>query len=201
LRNQWGFDGFVLSDFIFGLRDAALSLKNGLDIEAPFTQQHGMHLRAALESGGLRWSDVDIACTRILRKELEFAAKTAASQPDPLVVFCEEHKALAREAAARSVVLLKNESVKNMPLLPLDPSRISKVAVVGRLGKNPPIAYRSRIDAWIVRYRSRIGIDRFKMRMFSQDIHFFDRFFLLTFYSPPESSFAPLITQESIMTS
>ncbi len=61
LRDHWGFDGFVLSDFIFGLRDAALSIKNGLDIEAPFTQQRGMHLSAALDSGEPTWADVDTA--------------------------------------------------------------------------------------------------------------------------------------------
>ena len=53
LREQWKFDGFVLSDFIFGLRDAALSVKNGLDIEAPFAQQRDMHLQKAIDTGDL----------------------------------------------------------------------------------------------------------------------------------------------------
>ncbi|KAI9055583.1 hypothetical protein LZ554_000529 [Drepanopeziza brunnea f. sp. 'monogermtubi'] len=137
LRRQWGFDGFVLSDFIFGLRDAALSVKNGLDIEAPFTQQRGIHLKAAIDSGELASSYVDTACARILRKELEFAKSTEKSQPDPSVVFCDEHRKLAREAAARSVVLLKNDPVSGAPLLPLNVSKISKVAVVGRLANAP----------------------------------------------------------------
>ena len=134
LRRQYGFDGFVLSDFIFGLRDAARSLRNGLDIEAPFAQQRAMHLGRALESGALDWATVDQASARILRTQLAFAASTAASAPDPSVVFCAQHRALAREVAARAVVLLKNDRVDDAPaLLPLDAARIASIAVVGRL--------------------------------------------------------------------
>lgn len=139
LRHEYKFEGFVLSDFIFGLRDASLSLKNGLDIEAPFTQQRSMYLTKALKSGDLDWSIVDLACSRILRKQLEFAKSTAESLPEPSVVFCKGHRSLAREVAGRSVVLLKNKLLKgdNKPLLPLDGRIISRIAVVGRLANVP----------------------------------------------------------------
>jgi len=133
LRGKWGFDGFVLSDFIFGLRDAALSVKNGLDIEAPFSQQREMHLEKALETGDLEWSHVDAACSRILRKQLEHVVATPHSVPDKSVVFCDDHRGLAREAAAKGMVLLKNEPVEGLPLLPLDANKIKRVALVGRL--------------------------------------------------------------------
>ncbi|RFU25189.1 hypothetical protein B7463_g11144, partial [Scytalidium lignicola] len=136
LRDQWGFDGFVLSDFVFGLRDAALSVKNGLDIEAPFSQQRNMHLKDALASGELAWSDVDRACLRILHKELEFEVKTEASQPAPSVIFSKEHRALAREVSQRSMVLLKNDKVDGNPLLPLHAPKLSKIAIVGRLANS-----------------------------------------------------------------
>lgn len=139
LRHGYKFDGFVISDFIFGLRDAPLSLKNGLDIEAPFRQQRAMHLTEALKSGELDWSVVDMACSRILRKQLEFAVNIGASKAESSVVFCEEHRTLAREVAGRSIVLLKNEPVKvdAKPLLPLDPRKVSRIAVVGRLANVP----------------------------------------------------------------
>jgi len=137
LRKQYKFEGFTLSDFIFGLRDAALSVKHGLDIEAPFTQQRGQYLTQALDSGELEWSDVNIACSRILTKQLEFAVFTEASQPDPSVVFCAQHRALAREAAARSMVLLKNECIGSKQILPLRDGVLSRVAVVGRLANTP----------------------------------------------------------------
>nr|AGC95327.1 putative glycosyl hydrolase [Aspergillus terreus] len=133
LREQWGFDGLIMSDFIFGLRDAEKSVTNGLDIEAPFRQQRAMHLGAALERGDLSWVDVDRSCERILRKELEFAVKTEDSQPGADVIFCAKHRALAREAAARSMVLLKNNPVDGGPVLPLQATSLSRVAVVGRL--------------------------------------------------------------------
>ncbi|KAJ5150920.1 glycoside hydrolase superfamily [Penicillium canariense] len=137
LRGEWGFDGFVMSDFIFGLRDAATSVRNGLDIEAPFRQQRAMDLPAALASGELDWSDVHRACARILTKQLEFAIRTESSQPDPAVVFCEEHRALSREVATRGTVLLKNEEVGGQRMLPLHASSISQIAVVGRLATVP----------------------------------------------------------------
>ncbi|KAL3465831.1 glycoside hydrolase superfamily [Aspergillus heterothallicus] len=133
LRNQWGFDGLVMSDFVFGLRNAALSVQNGLDIEAPFRQQRAMHLEMALKENTLEWKDVDKACERILRKQLQFAISTEDSQPKLDVVFCEAHRRLAREVAGRSMVLLKNDFVGGSPILPLQPDSLKRVAVVGRL--------------------------------------------------------------------
>lgn len=136
LRNEWGFKGFVLSDFIFGLRDAVKSVKNGLDIEAPFRQQREVALAEALGHGDLAWSDIDRSCERILRMQLEHATRTRGHEiiPDPSVVFCDEHRQLAREAASQGMVLLKNEEVSSgHSLLPLDPDKLQTVAVVGRL--------------------------------------------------------------------
>ena len=51
LREEWGWDGFVVSDFIFGLRDAVESVEAGLDIEMPFRQQRALALRRAIGRG------------------------------------------------------------------------------------------------------------------------------------------------------
>jgi beta-glucosidase len=133
LRDTWKFDGFVISDFLFGLRDAPLSVKNGLDVEAPFSQQRAMHLEKALQSGELDWVDVDKACTRILSKQLVFEARIQKPQPDMSVVFCDKHRALAREAAQLSMVLLKNEAIEDSAMLPLKESKTRSIALVGRL--------------------------------------------------------------------
>ncbi|KAJ5375773.1 glycoside hydrolase superfamily [Penicillium concentricum] len=87
LRGKWGYEGFVLSDFIFGLRDPVTSPRNGLDIEAPFIQQRALEFGQALETGQLDLADVDRSCVRSLSKELEFAARNEHSQPDTSVVF------------------------------------------------------------------------------------------------------------------
>ena len=128
LRDEWGWDGFVTSDFIFGLRDPALSVTAGLDIEMPFRQQRAMSLVDALADGTLSQNDVDRAVERVVATFLRFAS-VFERQPPIDVVGCDDHRALAREAAAASTVLLRNEG----SLLPLAEDAIGRMAVLGRL--------------------------------------------------------------------
>lgn len=137
LRGQWGFDGVTVSDFIFGLRDAAQSLRAGLDVEEPFRQQRGIHLEDDLAAGRASWEHVDRAARRIIATQLAFHASDLEDEPDAAVVFSAEHRALAREAAARALVLLKNDPIDDTPLLPLTASALSRVAVIGRLAGLP----------------------------------------------------------------
>jgi hypothetical protein len=128
LRDEWGWDGFVTSDFIFGLRDPALSVRAGLDIEMPFRQQRAMALDAALERGELSEADVDRSVERIVATLLRFAS-VFERQPPPEVVGGDDHRRLAREVAAASTVLLRNEGA----LLPIDVPDGGRIAVLGRL--------------------------------------------------------------------
>jgi beta-glucosidase len=75
LRDQWGFRGVVVSDFVWGLRDAVLSLRAGLDVEEPFRQQRAQHLPAALEDGRASWADVEGAGVRMLGAQLRHARR------------------------------------------------------------------------------------------------------------------------------
>ncbi len=137
LRGRWGFAGVTVSDFIFGFRDAALSLRAGLDVEEPFRQQRAQHLPADLKEGRVSWDDVDRAARRILRTQVLHYATRAETEPAAEVVFSAEHRALAREAAARSMVLLKNDPVDGAPLLPLRRETLGSLAVIGRLADLP----------------------------------------------------------------
>ncbi|KAH7141909.1 glycoside hydrolase superfamily [Dactylonectria macrodidyma] len=132
LRHQWGFNGFVISDFLFGFRNVPASLRNGLDLEAPFRQQRALHLKPALEDGKVTAEDVDRAASNILRTLIKNEAFRGDSKPTADVVFSEEHRSLARESAAKSMVLLKNETIDGAAMLPFRPDT-SKVAVVGWL--------------------------------------------------------------------
>ena len=128
LRAQWGFEGIIISDFIFGLRDAAASVRAGLDIEMPFRMIRAQHLPEQLASGQITQGEIDEACQRIVATLLRFAPVFA--QPPMGDVLCSDaHRALAREAAVKSIVLLRNQG----SLLPL-PSTAS-VAVIGRLAE------------------------------------------------------------------
>ena len=131
LREQWKFDGFVISDFLFGFRDPGLSLKSGLDLEAPFRQQRALHLKSLLHEGKVSNTDVDRAGTAILARQLEHYAFRGDRTPDLQVINSAEHRELAKEAAVKSMTLLKNQDIGGVPLLPLQD--ISSIAVVGRL--------------------------------------------------------------------
>ncbi|MFI7148932.1 glycoside hydrolase family 3 C-terminal domain-containing protein [Nonomuraea sp. NPDC050022] len=90
------------------------------------------HLREALERGLLTEADLDTAVrhTLSIRFRLgEFDPATPYDDITEAVVNCPEHQALAREAAARSIVLLKNDG-----LLPLAPAACRRIAVLGQLG-------------------------------------------------------------------
>ena len=133
LRDQWSFDGVVISDFVFGLRHAAASLEAGLDIEAPFRQQRAEHLADALEAGDTTWASVRRSGLRAIATQLRFDATHSVVTPAMSAVASPEHRALAREAAAQAMVLLRNERVGASPVLPLHVESLRTVAVIGRL--------------------------------------------------------------------
>ncbi len=133
LRNEWGFDGFVISDWIFGLRDAGLSVTAGLDIEMPAPMIRRTGLDDALAAGEVTAADIDACVTRTLTALLRHAARPRGPAPDRSVLAGPEHRALAREAAAKAIVLLRNEPVEGVPMLPLEPAALASVAVFGRL--------------------------------------------------------------------
>ena len=74
LRDEWGFEGFVISDWIFGLRDAGPSVRAGLDVEMPYRMVRAQHLEAAIEremvafGEALRSDDAKAAFTAFLSK-------------------------------------------------------------------------------------------------------------------------------------
>ncbi len=133
LREEWGFEGLVVSDFAFGLRDPVGSVAAGLDLEMPFRQQRARALPAALADGRLDREDVVRCATRILAAQLRYSARIQHPPPAPAVVASGAHRRLARRAAAQSMVLLRDEEVDGAPLLPLDPDRLQRMVVLGRL--------------------------------------------------------------------
>jgi beta-glucosidase-like glycosyl hydrolase len=148
LRGEWGFEGFVISDWILGLRDAARSVHAGLDVEMPYRMIRAGHLPAALDQGTLSWDDVDRAVERVVATRLRFDEILSHPPPGREVLACAEHRALAREAAAASVVVLRNEPVGPGPLLPLDPAGLHSVAVLGHLADQINLGDGGSSDVW-----------------------------------------------------
>ncbi len=137
LREEWGFTGFTISDWIFGLRDAPASVRAGLDVEMPYRMHRSAALPDALERGEVSWDKVDSSVTYLVATLLRFHEVLARPAPGPEILACPPHRALAREAAAKAVVLLRNEPVARTAVLPLDPATLGRLAVVGSLAATP----------------------------------------------------------------
>jgi beta-glucosidase len=132
LRDEWGFDGFVTSDWVFGTHAGLESLEAGLDIEMPLRLLRARELPKALADGRLARETVMTSARRIVRTILRHAATREESEPSRDVIASTEHRALARRVAQRSMVLLKNEVVGGASVLPLGVD-LTRLAVVGGL--------------------------------------------------------------------
>ena len=141
LRDSWGFDGTVVSDYwsvpflgskhrIAGsLREAAtLALRAGLDVELPYTMGFD-ELEAAVEHDGLDVAVIDRAALRVLTQKAQLGLldpEWAPEEPRALDLDSPRNRAIARTVAERSIVLLQNRA----GLLPLD-EQTRRVAVIG----------------------------------------------------------------------
>ncbi|MBK0869508.1 glycoside hydrolase family 3 C-terminal domain-containing protein [Saccharopolyspora sp. HNM0986] len=127
LRGEWGFDGLVVSDWgAVSSRDDAL--RAGLDLEMPTSGGlGGAVVRNAYEAGTVSEDEIDLAVQRLLR----LVERTRPALREGGEYDSGEHHALAREAAAGSAVLLKNDD----GILPLQGD--STVAVLGELARAP----------------------------------------------------------------
>jgi beta-glucosidase len=128
LRGEWGFRGFVESDWVLGVYSTVPSALAGLDIEMPVPLHFGDRLVAAVRTGELDAAVVDEAVRRILRQKFSFGLD-APQAVQPEVVESAAHRELARDVAREALVLLKNDG----GVLPLSPHALNRVAVVGAL--------------------------------------------------------------------
>ena len=136
LRDDWGFAGFVMTDFVWGLRHPVESVAAGQDLEMPMRQQRARTLPAALRDGRLDRRDVERSAGRLLATQIRYAAR-ARPAPPASVVASPEHRELARTVARRGCVLLRNEPSGPGAALPLAAGRLHRVAVLGPLADQP----------------------------------------------------------------
>ena len=128
LRGEWGFDGAVVTDW-GGSNDHALGVQNGSTLEMPAPGGDAVReLMQAVQSGKIAEADVDARLDELLTLVFD---THAAVQSHSRTFDADAHHALARRAAAESIVLLKNEN----DLLPL--AEGAKVAVIGDFAQTP----------------------------------------------------------------
>jgi beta-glucosidase len=130
LRGEWGFDGFVVSDWL-AARDTVASASGGLDVAMPGPRTvFGARLAEAVRGGEVRPQVVDDMVRRVLLLAHRTGALGDGPVPDASDV---DGDAVAREVAHRSFVLLRNET----GVLPLREPR--SIALIGALAADPKI--------------------------------------------------------------
>ncbi|MDJ0848338.1 MAG: glycoside hydrolase family 3 C-terminal domain-containing protein [Myxococcota bacterium] len=135
LREEWGFEGFVVSDW-FGTRSTAAALAAGLDLEMPGPSQwRGPKLLEAVKRGEVAVEQVDACARRVLAAVLAGAKSGTDASLDEQAEDRPEHRMVARRAAVESVVLLRNEGGQ----LPLDPAKLRRLALIGPLAAAPSL--------------------------------------------------------------
>jgi beta-glucosidase len=159
LRESWGFDGFVVSDanavrsllthgFAADLTDAgARGVNAGVDMEMAVSDPAYAHLPEALDAGATDVETLDARVRRVLEAKIRLGLLDSPYVDEDRareVLADPAHRDVARVAAERSAVLLRNEG----GLLPLDLDALSSVAVLGPLADAP----RDTIGPWVFDY-------------------------------------------------
>lgn len=130
LRDLWGYDYFVVSDW-GALHDGAKGINAGLDVEEQFFAPLGNKFNALatdIKDGRVSMATLDQAVSRVLRAKIASGAMDGPTVTEPWDIDSPAHRELAYEAAAKSAVLLKNNGI-----LPLDKTRLQSIAVIGPL--------------------------------------------------------------------
>lgn len=132
LRDEWGFEGLVVSDW-GAVNDRVTGLAAGLDLEMPSSEgRTDAQLVAAVRSGVLDERLLDTAA----RRNVELVQKAVRGAKADAAYDADAHHALAREVAAASIVLLKNDDGV-LPLTPGPAGVGTAVAVIGELARTP----------------------------------------------------------------
>ncbi len=149
LRGEWGFNGYVVTDCGVPMlmyerhfyartkpEAAAFGVRAGADIECGSERYYTQYLKPALEQGLLTEEDIDRSIANLMRVRFRLGMFDPPeinpyNKISPKVIGSPEHQELARQVSRESIVLLKNEKVKGVPMLPLDTSKIKSIGVVG----------------------------------------------------------------------
>ncbi|KAL0932816.1 glycoside hydrolase family 3 domain protein [Colletotrichum truncatum] len=132
LRKEWDFKGITMSDW-FAVHDTVAPIKAGLDLEMPFPIFRGGRLAEAVKSGKVSEAEIDARALKML--DLRNRTRKCLGERPERSEITEKTNNLSREIATGGIVLLKNES----EALPLDPSKTTKVALIGEYAGSPVV--------------------------------------------------------------
>jgi len=128
LRTDWGFKGFVVSDWIEGVYSTSKGVKAGLNIEMPMTHFYSLDsINNAVAKNQITWKDIDALILPTLKLKMSYG-ENKAHRLDAKIL--KENRDLSREVAEKSLVMLKNDNV-----LPFSTNGMKSILIVGELGK------------------------------------------------------------------
>tara|TARA_B100001769_G_scaffold49609_1_gene35623 strand:+ start:2053 stop:4191 length:2139 start_codon:yes stop_codon:yes gene_type:complete len=129
LREDWGFKGFVSTDWIWGIYDAKKAIKAGLNVEMPWQDEYSYNnIKSLIKSGEISISDIDKLVLNTLKTRLKYAFSYDSIEYNDNLILDSSHINLARKAAEESMVLIKNDKI-----LPFKKDSNLKIGVVGRI--------------------------------------------------------------------
>src|SRR4051812_18412234 len=162
LRDEWGYDGVVVSDWGAAASDVIAAVRAGLDLDMPGTGAGSAALIEAVRSGALEEAILDRAASRVAELAVSLVGGRTSAAPafDP-----ETHHVLAREIAEQSAVLLKNDGV-----LPLSAQNDGAIAVIGEFARTP--RYQGAGSSHIVPTRLDSALDAIRDRAGQREVIF-----------------------------
>jgi beta-glucosidase len=130
LVRDWGFRGYITSDWAYSLRNTEKGIKARMHVEMPSAHYYkASKVKALIRDGRITEQEINDLVLPVIRTKLLFASRKDPQLYPKSLLGCNEHTALAREVAEKSAVLLKNRD----QLLPLDKTKIKRIAVIGSL--------------------------------------------------------------------
>jgi beta-glucosidase len=137
VRKIWGKEEtFIVSDFVFGLRDGIKSVQAGLDVEYPTRSMRHMKVKKALHHKKIDWTSIERSGIRLIAAQLRFYSRLQSPEPGIEEAGCEAHRELSRQAATEGMILLKNVTTPafpNEPILPLSATKCHRLMIIGEL--------------------------------------------------------------------
>lgn len=127
LRGEWGFDGFVLSDFSMGVHSTLAAVYGGLDVEMPGPKYYGNKLAEEIKNGAIAVAQIDKMLLNVLTTMHRIGMFNRPRTEHPEKVHSKEHQDIAAEVAREAPVLLKNEH----KLLPVSLKGVKSIAIIG----------------------------------------------------------------------
>lgn len=128
LREEWGYEGFVVSDW-GAVHDPVKAVKAGLDLQMPPNAGITDALKAGIENGDITMEDIDKAVESILKFVLKDKAECISYDRN-------KQHSIAKDIASSGIVMLKNDN----NVLPLTSKKYKKIAVIGEFAQNPLVS-------------------------------------------------------------